>query len=130
MSSVTPSLNQGRFIGQTILSVRNQTYANLEHIVRVVVSEKNFGLAHSKNIIHFYDKGSDYMHALIQVGQAVTIVPDHRQTGERSPQGKTERLCRPIDTSVKRIAHTVPQIKIEYLLQMLMKVGEKAFALR
>lgn len=30
---VTPSLNQGRFIEQTILSVKNQTYPNIEHIV-------------------------------------------------------------------------------------------------
>lgn len=33
VSIVTPSLNQGRFIEQTILSVRGQTYPHLEHIV-------------------------------------------------------------------------------------------------
>ena len=33
VSIVTPSLNQGEFIAQAIASVRNQTYANIEHIV-------------------------------------------------------------------------------------------------
>jgi hypothetical protein len=33
VSIVTPTLNQGRFIEQTIRSIRNQTYRNVEHIV-------------------------------------------------------------------------------------------------
>ena len=33
ISIVTPSLNQGRFIGETILSVLNQDYPAIEHIV-------------------------------------------------------------------------------------------------
>ncbi len=33
VSIVTPSLNQGCFIEETILSVKNQTYSNIEHIV-------------------------------------------------------------------------------------------------
>ena len=33
VSIVTPSLNQGRFIEETILSVKNQTYPHIEHIV-------------------------------------------------------------------------------------------------
>ena len=33
VSIVTPSYNQGQFIEETILSVRNQTYTNIEHIV-------------------------------------------------------------------------------------------------
>jgi glycosyltransferase involved in cell wall biosynthesis len=33
VSIVTPSLNQGRFIEETILSVKNQTYPRIEHIV-------------------------------------------------------------------------------------------------
>lgn len=33
VSIVTPSLNQGRFIEQTIASVRDQAYPNIEHIV-------------------------------------------------------------------------------------------------
>ncbi len=33
VSIVTPSLNQGRFIEETILSIKNQTYPNIEHII-------------------------------------------------------------------------------------------------
>ncbi len=33
VSIVTPSLNQGRFIQETILSVKDQTYPNIEHII-------------------------------------------------------------------------------------------------
>lgn len=33
VSIITPSFNQGRFIEETLLSVKNQTYKNIEHIV-------------------------------------------------------------------------------------------------
>src|SRR4030067_3134955 len=33
VSIITPSLNQGEFIEETILSVKNQTYENIEHII-------------------------------------------------------------------------------------------------
>ena len=33
ISIITPSFNQGRFIEETILSIRNQSYNNIEHIV-------------------------------------------------------------------------------------------------
>jgi glycosyltransferase involved in cell wall biosynthesis len=33
VSIVTPSFNQGRFIGQTLESERAQTYPRIEHIV-------------------------------------------------------------------------------------------------
>ena len=33
VSIVTPSLNQGCFVEETILSVKNQTYPNIEHII-------------------------------------------------------------------------------------------------
>lgn len=33
VSIVTPSYNQGRFIEDTILSIKNQTYPNIEHII-------------------------------------------------------------------------------------------------
>ena len=33
VSIVTPSYNQGRFIEETILSIKNQTYPNIEHII-------------------------------------------------------------------------------------------------
>ena len=33
LSIVTPSLNQGKYIEETILSVRNQKYPNYEHII-------------------------------------------------------------------------------------------------
>ena len=32
-SIVTPSLNQRAFIGEALLSVKNQAYGNLEHLV-------------------------------------------------------------------------------------------------
>lgn len=33
VSIITPSYNQGRFIEETILSIKNQTYPNIEHII-------------------------------------------------------------------------------------------------
>jgi len=33
ISIITPSYNQGEFIEDTILSVRNQDYPNIEHII-------------------------------------------------------------------------------------------------
>jgi glycosyltransferase involved in cell wall biosynthesis len=33
ISIITPSFNQGRFIGSTLSSIHNQSYTNLEHIV-------------------------------------------------------------------------------------------------
>jgi glycosyltransferase involved in cell wall biosynthesis len=33
VSIITPSFNQGQFIDETILSVQNQSYKNIEHIV-------------------------------------------------------------------------------------------------
>ncbi len=33
VSIVTPSLNKGQFIEETILSIKNQTYPNIEHII-------------------------------------------------------------------------------------------------
>jgi len=33
VSMVTPFLNQGQFIEETILSVKNQDYPNIEHII-------------------------------------------------------------------------------------------------
>jgi glycosyltransferase involved in cell wall biosynthesis/predicted O-methyltransferase YrrM len=60
---VTPSFNQGRYIEETILSVRNQGYPNLEHIIvdggssdetMEIVERYRDGLAH---IIHEKDEG-------------------------------------------------------------------------
>lgn len=57
--------------------------------VRVVVSQKNFGPAHSKNIIlrHFYDKGSDYIFTLEDDCNILTplvfekYIDAHKKTG-------------------------------------------------
>jgi glycosyltransferase involved in cell wall biosynthesis len=60
---VTPSFNQGRYIEETILSVRNQDYPNLEHIIMdggstdstmEVVARYRDGLAH---VVHERDEG-------------------------------------------------------------------------
>jgi glycosyltransferase involved in cell wall biosynthesis len=60
---VTPSFNQGRYIEETLLSVRNQGYPNLEHIVMdggstdctmEVVARYRDGLAH---VAHEPDEG-------------------------------------------------------------------------
>lgn len=41
VSIITPSYNQGRFIEDCILSIKNQTYANIEHIIVDAKSNDN-----------------------------------------------------------------------------------------
>jgi len=55
LSIITPSLNHGRFIEKTILSVINQDYDNVEHIIIDGASKDN-----SIDVIRRYEKHIDY----------------------------------------------------------------------
>jgi len=55
VSIITPSFNQGLFIGKTILSVKNQGYKNLEHIIFDNNSEDK-----TKDILKKYEKFINY----------------------------------------------------------------------
>lgn len=64
ISLVTPSLNQGRFVGETIRSVIEQAYPNLEYVVQDACST---------------DGTADILHGFIGEGVDLRIEPDTGQ---------------------------------------------------
>src|SRR5215467_1257731 len=77
-SIVTPSYNQGRYLEQTILSVLNQNYPNLEYIIMDGSSTDN-----SVEIIRRYQKYLTHWESKKDYGQAAAIAGGARlATGE------------------------------------------------
>jgi glycosyltransferase involved in cell wall biosynthesis len=75
---VTPSFNQGRYIEETILSVRNQRYPNLEHIVMDGGSTDG-----TRDILHAYRDGFAHWQSEPDGGQSDAINSGFaRSTGE------------------------------------------------
>jgi len=68
VSIVTPSYNQGEFIGETIISVLNQSYPNIEYIVMDGGSTDN-----SVEIIRKYEKYITYWESKPDRGQTYAI---------------------------------------------------------
>jgi glycosyltransferase involved in cell wall biosynthesis len=68
VSIITPSFNQGIYIEDTIMSVLNQTYKNIEYIMIDGGSEDN-----TLQIIKKYEKGIDYWISEKDAGQADAI---------------------------------------------------------
>jgi glycosyltransferase involved in cell wall biosynthesis len=65
---VTPSYNQGEFLEETILSIVNQNYPNLEYIIIDGGSTDN-----SVNLIKKYEKHIHYLVSEIDLGQSHAI---------------------------------------------------------
>ena len=68
VSIITPSYNQAQFLEQTILSVLNQTYKNIEYFV--MDGGSNDG---SLDIIKKYDANITYWQSKPDLGQADAI---------------------------------------------------------
>lgn len=68
ISIVTPSLNQGKFLEQSILSIRKQNYPNLEHILIDGGSTDN-----TVAILDKYAESFSYFHSKKDNGQADAI---------------------------------------------------------
>lgn len=78
ISVITPSYNQGRFIEETILSVIDQNYPNLEYIILDGASNDN-----SVEIITKYEKSISFWESQKDNGQADAINKGFRRaTGE------------------------------------------------
>ena len=68
ISIVTPSFNQGRFLEETIISVLDQNYPNLEYIIIDGASSDN-----SIEIIKNYEKNLSYWISEPDKGQSDAI---------------------------------------------------------
>jgi glycosyltransferase involved in cell wall biosynthesis len=68
VSLITPSLNQGRFLEETILSILNQDYPNIQYIIMDGGSTDN-----TLQIIHQYSNSLDYWESCPDRGQAHAI---------------------------------------------------------
>ena len=62
ISIITPSYNQGKFIEDTILSVKNQKYPNIEHIVIDGGSTDN-----TLDILRKYENEYEYEYILSKI---------------------------------------------------------------
>jgi glycosyltransferase involved in cell wall biosynthesis len=97
ISIVTPSLNQGQFLEETILSVINQSYPNLEYIIMDGGSTDG-----SRNIIKKYESQITYWDSIKDNGQANAI-----NNGFKQCTGDIITFCNSDDTYLDGTLHHI-----------------------